>query len=338
MLPLYGEWGRFVYPSSGENRRGKVYTKRSKRSTAWRSHRSHTDALLSLFTRLARREGYAFASETKLGEMLGRSDRTVRRQIRQLESYGAIRVERPARTSTNRIFVLVKPDRVRSDVRSTAPTVSARHNETVIPTQETTATPLPSLASSADVLLLVKQGQTDNEQPLPIVAEHVAKALVENLKLHGVGPRVAANLVTEYPHYVIERRLLELPYRHADDPAAMLVASIRENYTEPAAMRADRERLERQIAKDELERDRSDRAAAERTARDTAEAMAAERLARLSEDARQRLDARARADVADRTRDLLRAFTPPFVVERMVAARARELLSGSDDWLSKSTE
>jgi hypothetical protein len=266
--------------------------------------------------------------------MLDRSDRTVRRQLRQLEIIGAIRVERPTRTSTNRIFMLSMPDYVRSDVRSGTPDVSARHKETIVLTRETTAPPTAARATAA--LLLEKKENENVEQPLPIVAEHLAKALIESLKLHGVGPRVAAKLAAEYPQHVIERRLIELPYRHADDPAAMLVASIRDNYGEPVEMRSELGRARRQTEKDDLERDRREHAAAERAAQHRAEVLAAERLSQLDEDARRRLDARARADVADQTQNLSRAFTPPWIVERMVSARARALLSGADEWLAKS--
>ena len=59
------------------------------------------------------------------------------------------------------------------------------------------------------------------------------RKLIEELTSLGVTPSVAQKLLREHPPEEIRRQIEYLPHRQADDPAALLVKSIVENWAPP---------------------------------------------------------------------------------------------------------
>ena len=252
--------------------------------------------------RLARQRGFSFASQERIGEYVDRTDRTVRRHLRILEAEGVIRVERPSRNAVNRVVVIgerVRSD-VRSDVRSHTGARVRSYTETLSPTRDsTTATPI----AAEDVLL------------------------IERIVEKGVTLRVAAQLVAEHPAAAIEAQLVALEWRKPRDPAATLVTAIREGWSPPATLldvlnrkRKDDERT----AAERAQRDRDDVEAA-RLKKTRLEAL--KRLDSMPADERDRLEARARAEVRERTARFV--ATNSIVFEKMVLAKMTAAVADS---------
>lgn len=91
--------------------------------------------------------------------------------------------------------------------------------------------------------------------------------LVEQLLAAGVTRHVARNIVAQTPRERIERQLTYLPFRHADDPGALVVRAIQEDWSPPAAFReAQGHAAAQEAQRREEEGERERRAAWERDA------------------------------------------------------------------------
>ena len=255
-----------------------------------------TEKIYRTIVRLARQRGFSFASQDRIGEYVHRSARTVRRHLRILEAEGAIRTERPNRNGENRCFVV--GERVRSDVRSDVRSIAACDvrsiKETISQTKRPT-TPEPQIAAD-DVL-----------------------PLIEKIVERGVSVRVAAQLVAEHPAAAIETQILALEHRRPRDPAATLVSAIRGGWSPPVSLLDVIARQERKVASETAERAQK--------ARDDVQAAEAERtrlevLKRFSSmpsHERAFLEARAFAEVRDRTARLV--ATDSQIFKKMVDAK-----------------
>lgn len=83
------------------------------------------------------------------------------------------------------------------------------------------------------------QGEQLPNNSEPLTPEEMAKQkLGGRLTAAGLGAEQARFLVDSFPAQTIERQLEYLPYRHARNPAGMLVASIEGDYAPPLGMRA----------------------------------------------------------------------------------------------------
>ena len=275
-----------------------------------------TEKIYRTIVRLARQRGFSFASQERIGEYVGRTDRTVRRHLRILEAEGAIRVERPNRNSENLIFVVA--DRVRSDfrsdIRSSTPLRVRSHKETRLPTRDATTRTLPRQALNAT-----------KTPPSAAVADGLL--LIEKIVEKGVSVRVAHQLVIEHDAAAIKAQLVALEWRKPRDPAATLVTAIREGWSPPVTLldvlnrkRKDDERT----AAERAQRDRDDSAAA-RLEKTRLEAL--KRLDSMPADERDRLEARARAEVHERTARFV--ATDSIVFEKMVLAKMTAAVADS---------
>lgn len=243
-----------------------------------------TDRLHRLLARLARRTGYSFATEIAIGRMIDRSDRTVRRHLRQLVAIGAIRIERPTHNGANRIVVVSMPDRVRWNGRCSAPIASAPSRETLraYPRTNNSAAPIapPPIA-----------------EPSPPIAAADVLPVVEKLAAKGVALRVAMQLAAEHPADAIEAQLLALEHRKPRDVAATLVAAIRENWKRPTSLLDVLDRKQRAADREAAELQRREREAADEAARVRDRETAAQRLAQLDPAGRRLMEERARRDI-----------------------------------------
>lgn len=70
----------------------------------------------------------------------------------------------------------------------------------------------------------------------PAVLPAVASELVQRIQRCGVHPKVAENLVATYGAERCERQLRWLPKRKCEDRAKLLIASIRDDYTQPTSV------------------------------------------------------------------------------------------------------
>lgn len=92
--------------------------------------------------------------------------------------------------------------------------------------------------------------------------EHTEETdLVEALTAVGVTRTVAQRLVKDHPATEIRRQLDYLPYRQAEDPAALLVKAIEESWAEPQAYRQAQEEEEQKRQQEEAARRQAEAAA-----------------------------------------------------------------------------
>lgn len=136
----------------------------------------------------------------------------------------------------------------------------------------------------------------DGIEPLPETFEDLRQALLDI----GVTPAVARQLIAEAGEEV-RLQLSYLPYRSAQDQAAVIVEAVRARWEPPAsylkAQAEERRRLEnqhkRQVEDAEAAQARAEADLEQRTAEAILQALPAERRATLEEDARRRVAERS---------------------------------------------
>lgn len=87
-----------------------------------------------------------------------------------------------------------------------------------------------------------------------------SETVIEKLLRIGVTRQVAEQLAREYPEDIIEMQIKALPHRKTEDPAAVLITSIKDNWSLPAKLneqvriKAEKEAKKKQKEKKETEK------------------------------------------------------------------------------------
>ncbi len=98
-------------------------------------------------------------------------------------------------------------------------------------------------------------------------SQEAGSDLVEHLLAAGVTRHVARHIVAQTPREAIERQLSYLPFRNADDPGALLVRAIQEEWAPPGSFRSTQEQqAAEQAQRREADAERERRMAWERDA------------------------------------------------------------------------
>ncbi len=265
--------------------------------------------------RTGERRDLVVARQSDLAAACGCSARTLRRELERnqalrlfVERMPARAFGRPARGGGRAVYRIAMED---------PPMAPERRPDTPVrrparPAEEDTmstsrgqdaraeGTECPAIGSD----LPNKDLPASNRHPdAPRAACDGPDAVVARLVDAGVTPGVAADLVARRGAEACRRQMAALPYRAARDPAAALVASIREEWAVPEAFaRARRlEEIRRRLA--EARRVEEDAAAAERASLEAAwAALSPAQQDRLTDEAWARVRS-ANRFLADRPRD-----------------------------------
>ncbi len=239
------------------------------------------------------------------------TERTVYNWLRALKQAGRIQTE-VEEGIERRIIPVVPPPPTPSASKprgtskrprriSPAPPVEVPEQAAIpgAPTVPTVA-PTPALthAVSGAISGVVFRGLTSKTQHTQdattcTTQESEPSASVVALIQEGVFPPVAAQLLVEYGEEAVIEQVEALPHRSARDRAAMLVKSIRETWSIPAALRRQREKEQQEAqkaAKQAAEVILARKQAEERQKRE-------KRLSELSDGERAALEQRAREEI-----------------------------------------
>lgn len=163
--------------------------------------------------------------------------------------------------------------------------------------------------------------------PLPAIAPD-SLMLVERLTGKGVALRIAHQLVAEHDAAEIERQLLALEHRRPRDAAATLLFAIRGEWSPPVSLLDYIARVEKKAASERVHRAQRTRDDAKAATLAQTRSEALKRLAMMSASERAALEARAFAEVRERTAHFFATGSPIF--KKMVAAKLITSVTESD--------
>lgn len=220
--------------------------------------------------------------------------RSIQMHLGELERRGLIAIERRGKTLSNLYWIEdvrdayappALPD-TSSDLSSRCNPVAAPESEAKIfsphsasdtkissphPTREAKNIAHPKKKNQPSE----KESINNNNKPSPAPAavapclSVVASDLIEKLTGMGVTHSVAESLAREYPAERVERQIAQLPHRRADEPGAVLVKAIREDWAAPAGWQhaqAERRKREREVHKEREQQTAQDAARAQEEA------------------------------------------------------------------------
>lgn len=144
-------------------------------------------------------------------------------------------------------------------IRAFHPERSVLQDEATLPESPSETSQRDTNHSSQPVHKTVNSGEADREA--------VVVALCESLTNIGVTRKKAEALVRDYPSDKIQEQIAMLGYRNADDPAAVLVRAIEEDWAPPVEFRRavnERRKHERQrLHREQMAREQAEQTAAE---------------------------------------------------------------------------
>lgn len=286
----------------------------------------------------ARQADRCWPGQAVLAQERGCSLRAVQMHLAELESRGLIGIERRGKTLSNVYWI----EDVRDAYAAPAKPKVTRKKLHITPesdTQKTAYHPSSDTQKTAPhrkkTQPLEEDSRSNNNkpaapepapQPQPLV---VAPDLMERLVETGVTPSVAQALAANYPIERIEKQIAQLPYRRADEPGAVLVKAIREDWAAPEGWRraqSERKKQERQAQK---EQERQAAAEAERVAEAERDTRITALWESLTDAERADLDTRAEAVVHEQEylSTLWKRRKDSPLVQSVVKKRRAELLS-----------
>ncbi len=301
----------------------------------------------------ARQDVKCWPGQKVLAEERGCTLRSIQVHLAELERWGLIGIERRGKTLSNiywiedvrdayapRVAQNASPElplRAPVAVPESDTKISSHHppSDTKIsshhPPSDTKISSHPKKKNQPTEEESISNNNKTNPTPVALVPSPVVVApeLIEKLAEAGVTRSVAESLAREFPAERIERQIAQLPHRKAEEPGAVLVKAVREDWAAPAGWRrAETERKKRE-RRAEKERERQTAEDTARTEKGAQEARAAALWDSLTDAERAVLNARAEEAARERPHlaALLTKRPDSPLVQAVVSKRRADLLA-----------